>query len=100
MEKSFADFPRSYPDGMGIDENDALAYAPSGFIWDNVLAHGKTFRDYGEYTIGRAEWKQPKGRKSPRFRDYYDDFINQRGEITGRAIDPTTSVRTAFLAVP
>ncbi len=34
MEKSFAGFPRSYPDGMGIDENDALAYAPSGFIWD------------------------------------------------------------------
>ncbi len=26
--------------------------------------------------------------------------INERGEITGRAIDPTTSVRTAFLAVP
>ena len=26
--------------------------------------------------------------------------INARGEITGRAIDPTTSVRTAFLAVP
>ena len=40
LEKSFAGWPRSYPDGMGEDENDALAYAPSGFIWDNVLAHG------------------------------------------------------------
>ena len=37
MEKSFAGFPRSYPDGMGVDENDALAYSPAGFIWDNAL---------------------------------------------------------------
>ena len=37
MEKSFAGFPRSYPDGMGEDENDALAYSPAGFIWDNAL---------------------------------------------------------------
>jgi hypothetical protein len=26
--------------------------------------------------------------------------INERGEITGRAIDPVTSVRTAILAIP
>lgn len=49
MEKSFAGFPRSYPDGLGVDENDALAYAPSGFIWDNALKHGKTVRNYGEF---------------------------------------------------
>ncbi len=42
MEKSFAGFPRSYPDGMGEDENDALAYAPSGFLWDNAIKHGVT----------------------------------------------------------
>ena len=41
MEKSFAGFPRSYPDGMGEDENDALAYSPAGFIWDNALKHKK-----------------------------------------------------------
>ncbi len=33
MEKSFAGFPRSYPDGMGEDEADALAYSPAGFLW-------------------------------------------------------------------
>ena len=49
MEKSFAGFPRSYPDGMGVDEDDALAYAPSGFIWDNALKHGKSIRNYGEF---------------------------------------------------
>jgi len=40
MEKSFAGFPRSYPDGMGEDEQDALAYSPAGFIWDNAVKHG------------------------------------------------------------
>jgi YVTN family beta-propeller protein len=45
LEKSFGDFPRSYP----YDGDDALAYASSGFIWDNVLNHGLTFRDYGEF---------------------------------------------------
>ena len=49
MEKSFAGFPRSYPDGLGIDENDALAYSPAGFIWDNALKHKKTIRNYGEF---------------------------------------------------
>ena len=37
MERSFAGWPRSYPDGMGEDEADALAYSPAGFIWDNAL---------------------------------------------------------------
>jgi len=45
LEKSFGDFTRSYP----YDGNDALAYASSGFIWDNVLRHGLTFRNYGEF---------------------------------------------------
>ncbi len=45
LEKSFGGFTRSYP----YDGNDALAYASSGFIWDNVLDHGLTFRDYGEF---------------------------------------------------
>jgi len=47
MEKSFAGFPRSYPDGMGEDEDNALAYSPGGFLWDNALRHVKTPRDYG-----------------------------------------------------
>ena len=45
LEKFFGEFTRSYP----YDGNDALAYASSGFIWDNVLKHGLTFRDYGEF---------------------------------------------------
>ena len=80
MEKSFAGFPRSYPDGMEDSDVDALAYAPSGFLWDNALAHDKTLRDYGEFTIGVTHWKD--GRKgAPKFLDYYRDFINQTGLI-------------------
>ncbi|MBU6401770.1 MAG: phosphoesterase, partial [Verrucomicrobia bacterium] len=75
MEKSFADFPRSYPDGMEDADIDALAYASSGFIWDNALAHGKTLRDYGEFTIGVTGWRRPGYRKAPPgFLDFYHDF--------------------------
>jgi len=45
LEKSFGGFERSYP----YDGGDPLAYASSGFIWDNVLRHGLTFRNYGEF---------------------------------------------------
>ncbi len=45
LEKAFGGFTRSYPSQAG----DALAYLPSGFIWENALRHGKTVRDYGEY---------------------------------------------------
>lgn len=79
MEKSFAGFPRSYPDGMEESDIDALAYSPAGFIWDNVLAHGKTLRDYGEFTISTAGWKDPNKKGSPKFLDYYNDFMKQTG---------------------
>jgi YVTN family beta-propeller protein len=80
MEKSFAGFPRSYPDGMEEADVDALAYAPSGFLWDNALAHGKTIRDYGEFAMGFTRWKD--GRKGePRFLDHYRDFVNHTGLI-------------------
>ena len=45
LEKAFGGFTRSYPSQAG----DALAYLPSGFIWENAHRHGKTVRDYGEY---------------------------------------------------
>ena len=45
LEKAFGGFTRSYPSQAG----DALAYLPSGFVWENAHRHGKTVRDYGEY---------------------------------------------------
>ncbi|MBA3482152.1 MAG: bifunctional YncE family protein/alkaline phosphatase family protein, partial [Pirellulales bacterium] len=60
MEKSFAGFPRSYPDGMGVDENDALAYSPAGFIWDNALKHKRTVHNYGEFMMPTVRWRDPE----------------------------------------
>ena len=81
MERSFAGFPRSYPDGMEDDDVDALAYSPAGFIWDNAIAHGKTLRDYGEFGITEARWKDPAKKGSPAFLDYYHQFTSQSAEI-------------------
>jgi DNA-binding beta-propeller fold protein YncE len=76
MEKSFAGFPRSYPDGMEDTDVDAIAYAPSGFIWDNVLAHGKTLRNYGEFAITDKSWKDMSKKGKPKWTDHYREFID------------------------
>lgn len=92
MEKSFADFPRSYPDGMEEDDIDSMAYAPSGFLWDNALAHGKTFRDYGEFTMGVTSWKNPANTKKLQFLDYYNDFVDGTGLINIGSVPAIASV--------
>ncbi len=81
MEKSFAGFPRSYPDGMGTDENDALAYAPSGFLWDNVLKHGKTLRDYGEFGAPAVHWLDPKRKGEPKYLDCYQTWKGETNSV-------------------
>ncbi len=97
MEKSFAGFPRSYPDGMGDGEVDALAYSPGGFIWDNVIAHGKTLRDYGEFAITRKSWKIPGRKGDPNFLDHYREFRNGTDTINLRSEPAIESLRP-FLA--
>ena len=68
LEKSFGGFTRSYTFG-----DDALTYSASGFLWDNVLDHGLTFRNYGEmdytdekpdvsYTVLLEDWKTKAGK--------------------------------------
>lgn len=63
LEKSFGGFVRSYP----YEGDDAMAVAPSGYIWDNCLAHGKTIRCYGEMVQAHIE---PKGSWTELYRDY------------------------------
>jgi YVTN family beta-propeller protein len=82
VERSFASWPRSYPSGGGEDCSDALAYSPAGFIWDDALAHGKTFRDYGEYTTGHNHWTDASRKKNFSFLDAYHDFLAGSNEIT------------------
>jgi YVTN family beta-propeller protein len=68
------DTPRSYPGAKEVDSVDALAWASSGFIWDNALAHGKTFRNYGEWMLTRCGWSDPKHKGGITWRDYWQDF--------------------------
>jgi DNA-binding beta-propeller fold protein YncE len=76
MEKSFCDFPRSYPDGMEDDDVDALAYSPAGFIWDNAIAHRKSLRDYGEFAITDKAWLDSSRKQEIKFMDHWRDFTN------------------------
>lgn len=82
MEKSFADFPRSYPDLLSSDDFDAVAYSPAGFIWNDALGHGRTFLDFGEGTMAVKRWKDPHARKRITFLDSYRDFVNHTGLIS------------------
>jgi DNA-binding beta-propeller fold protein YncE len=80
MEKSFANFPRSYPDGMGVDEDDALAYAPTGFIWDNAVKRGVSIRNYGEFMAPAVRWRD--GRKGvPDFLTCYRAWKGESDEV-------------------
>jgi YVTN family beta-propeller protein len=76
MEKSFAGFPRSYPDGMGEDEEDALAYSPAGFIWDNAMKHKVSIWNFGEFAGPMCGWTDPKRKGEPKWIDYWNEFQN------------------------
>ncbi|HET6409045.1 MAG TPA: alkaline phosphatase family protein, partial [Chthoniobacteraceae bacterium] len=69
-------FPRSYPGGKVESSVDALAWASSGFIWDHALAHGKTFRNYGEWMQSDAGWADPTKKDKPKWIDFWNDYKN------------------------
>jgi DNA-binding beta-propeller fold protein YncE len=48
LEKAFGGFTRSYTYG-----DDPLTYSSTGFVWDNVLLKGLSFRNYGEFNESR-----------------------------------------------
>ncbi|HEY1378479.1 MAG TPA: bifunctional YncE family protein/alkaline phosphatase family protein [Gemmataceae bacterium] len=75
LEKQFGGFTRSYP----YEGSDPLAYAPSGFIWDNALAHGKTFRNFGEFV--RTAYAPRK----PTWTEMYADVTSKAGRFTPTA---------------
>ena len=47
IEKNVRAWFRSY----AHVQNDALVYAPSGFLWDNAIKNGKSVRIYGEASV-------------------------------------------------
>ena len=82
MEKSFAGFPRSYPDGMDENGYDALAYSPAGFLWDNILKHGKTLRNFGEFAAPVVKWREPGKKGSPNFTACYKTWKGESNDVT------------------
>ncbi|MCR4396188.1 MAG: phosphoesterase [Candidatus Saccharicenans sp.] len=81
LEKSFAGWPRSYPDGMGPDDVDALAYSPSGFIWDNCLKHGVSLWNFGEFAMPDCGWADPKRTGEPGWLDFWHEYLYGKGEV-------------------
>ena len=93
MEKSFAGFPRSYPDGMGEDDKDALAYSPAGFLWDNVVAHGRTIRNYGEFMGPKVRWRDEARKGSPDFQACYRTWKGESDEVVFESEPSVESIR-------
>ena len=81
LEKSFAGWPRSYPDGMDEDDANALAYSPAGFLWDNALRHRVSLRNYGEFMIPRFRWRDPARSGEPDFLACYRTWKDGSGEV-------------------
>ena len=93
MEKSFAGFPRSYPDGMAEDGADALAYSPAGFIWDSARRRGVTVRNYGEFMIPAVTWRD--GRKgTPDFLACYRTWRDRSNEAVFASRPALESIRS------
>jgi YVTN family beta-propeller protein len=87
LEKSFGIWPRSYP----YWGNDAMAYAGSGFIWDNALSRGKTLRVYGEFVTAMVRWRDPARKGRPEYMDCWRDYRSGANQIEVRA---TAAIKT------
>jgi YVTN family beta-propeller protein len=70
LERQFGGFTRSYTFG-----DDPLAYSSSGFLWDNVLLRGGSFRNYGEYNDTKVEPARAT------FKEIFDDHAGGGGKI-------------------
>jgi YVTN family beta-propeller protein len=83
IEKNMRAWFRSYPHV----QEDALVYAPTGFLWDNALANNKKVRIYGEAAV-------PVFPKKTTWTDIYDAY--KRGEtvqFTNKTtIDPVRKI--------
>lgn len=93
VERSFAGFPRSYPDGMDMDDADALAYAPSGFIWDNAIEHGRTLRIYGEFAQTTKNWADGTERRRITWTDCWEEFNSGAGKLTVGSVATIDSIK-------
>ncbi|MHB1460193.1 MAG: alkaline phosphatase family protein [Armatimonadota bacterium] len=71
IEKEAGGWHRSYP----YSGDDPMGFASSGFIWDNVLLHNLSFRNYGEMSVGTVE---PKGAS---YSDIQNVYMHNTGSV-------------------
>lgn len=69
LERSFGGFTRSYTFG-----DDPLSYSSTGFLWDNALLRGLSFRNYGELA-----YSEPDGKAD--FTAVYRDFSTKTNKV-------------------
>ena len=83
IEKNMRVWFRSYPHV----QEDALVYAPTGFIWDNALKHGKSARIYGEASV-------PVMDKEYKWIDIYNKYkTGEKVEFTNQTtIEPVKKI--------
>lgn len=83
IEKNMRAWFRSYTHVL----YDALAYAPTGFLWDNALSRGKSVRIYGEASV-------PVVKDNLKWADIYKKFKNgEKVEFYNKTtIEPVKSI--------
>lgn len=83
IEKNVRGWFRSYPHV----QEDALVYAPTGFIWDNARNHSKSVRIYGEAC-------EPEFDKNATWKSIYNGFRNgEKFEFKNNTtIDPVKNI--------
>jgi len=83
IEKNMRSWVRSY----AHVQTDALVYAPTGFIWDNAMKHGKSARIYGEASI-------PVFNKKTTWTEVYEKYLKgEKVEFTNvTTIEPVKKI--------
>ena len=79
LEKSFAGWPRSYPDGMGSRRGRRPGLRPERIhLGQRPPARGPIW-DFGEFMMPACGWKDPGRKGDPEWKDYWDEFLRRPG---------------------
>jgi YVTN family beta-propeller protein len=71
LERAFGRWPRSYP----FSGDDPLAFASTGFIWDNAKNSGLSVRVFGEFATVSSGGTRP-------WSDYYKDAMASKQSLS------------------
>ena len=97
LERSFAGWPRAYPDGLNYNDIDVMAWSPQGFLWSAAAKAGKSVRVYGEMCLGKTMFTDPSRKGKPTFTDFFNDWKNGTTNCTFTT-EPAHASVAPFLA--